>query len=126
MSRRVYGAANNPLVDHFLYKCSETSAADALAAGRAKRIIDREGRNAIQLIEGAPAHDAVTVIESVGLRALVPFARVLNPIVAPDKLPYEIPHAGDRTLFARHHRSLIRVSSRSLFNVQVLPERVGA
>jgi hypothetical protein len=124
MSRRVYGAANNPLVDHFLYKCSETSAADALAAGRAKQIVDGEGRNAIQLTEGSPAHDAVEVMESVDLSAPIP-ARVLNPLVAPEKLPYEIPHAGDRSIFARHHRSLIRVSSRNLFNGQI-EQQVGA
>jgi len=125
MSRRVYGAANNPLVDHFLYKCSETSAADALAAGRAKQIVDGEGRNAIQLTEGAPAHDVIEVMESVDLSAVIP-ARVLNPLVAPDKLPYEIPHAGDRSIFARHHRSLIRVSSRNLFNGQILSTEVSA
>ena len=42
-----------------------------------------------------------------------------------DKLPYEIPHAGDRSIFARHHRSLIRVSSRNLFNGQI-EQQVGA
>lgn len=38
-----------------------------------------------------------------------------------EKLHYEIPMAGDRSLFARHHRSLIQVSSRSKFSVQILP-----
>ena len=36
-------------------------------------------------------------------------------------LHYEIPHAGDRSIFARHHRSLIHVSSRNLFRHQAIP-----
>lgn len=36
-------------------------------------------------------------------------------------LHYEIPHAGDRSIFARHHRHLIHVSSRSKFSVQAIP-----
>lgn len=45
-----------------------------------------------------------------GVGNLLPFAKENN---YGDKLHYEIPHAGDRGLFARHHRKLIRVSARS-------------
>jgi len=36
------------------------------------------------------------------------------------KLHYEIPMAGDRSIFARHQRRLIHVSSRSLFSRQAI------
>lgn len=40
-----------------------------------------------------------------------------------DRLHYEIPRAGDRGLFARHHRPRIRVSSRvaAQFRIQQIP-----
>jgi hypothetical protein len=37
------------------------------------------------------------------------------------KLHYEMPMAGDRSAFARSRRHVISVSSRSLFNAQILP-----
>jgi hypothetical protein len=57
-----------------------------------------------------------------GVGNLIPFAK---PNSSGDKLHYEIPMAGDRGIFARHHRRFIRVSSRSLFNFQVLPIRAA-
>jgi hypothetical protein len=42
----------------------------------------------------------------------VPFSRVANPIVAPGKLHYEIPRAGDRGIQARHRRTLLNPSNR--------------
>jgi hypothetical protein len=42
------------------------------------------------------------------------------------KLHYEIPMAGDRSIFARHRRKLLHPSSRSLFNTQILPARASA
>ena len=54
---------------------------------------------------------------------LIPFVK---PHTSGDKLHYECPMAGDRGIFARHHRRFIRVSSRSLFNFQVLPVVVRA
>jgi hypothetical protein len=41
------------------------------------------------------------------------FSHPRNPLIAPDKLHYEMPMAGDRTTFARHRRHLIHVSGRS-------------
>lgn len=38
-----------------------------------------------------------------------------------DKLHYEIPMAGDRSLLARHTRPLIHVSGRNLFRHQLIP-----
>jgi hypothetical protein len=52
-----------------------------------------------------------------GIGNLLPFARTKN---LGEKLHYEIPHAGDRSIFARHHRPLIHVSSRNLFSTQYL------
>lgn len=45
-----------------------------------------------------------------GVGNLLPFAKAHN---YGDKLHYEIPMAGDRGVFARHRRKLIRVSARS-------------
>lgn len=44
-----------------------------------------------------------------GIGNLLPFAKQNN---YGDKLHYETPHAGDRGIFARHHRKLIHVSGR--------------
>jgi hypothetical protein len=126
MSIRVYGSQQNPAVDHFLYRCSSSSGVQVIASGRGIEVMDGDGRRAIQLIQGADTCTDARIKESVGLSALIPFARVLNPMLAPQKLHYEIPHAGDRGCFARHHRRFIRVSSRSLFRHQVLPVRVSA
>lgn len=38
-----------------------------------------------------------------------------------EKLHYETPMAGDRGIFARHHRKFIHVSSRNLFSRQAIP-----
>lgn len=51
-----------------------------------------------------------------GVGNLLPFAR---PRSSGDKLHYEIPHAGDRSLYARHHRRLLSVSARN----QIWPAR---
>jgi hypothetical protein len=58
-----------------------------------------------------------------GVGNLLPFSK---PHCYGDKLHYETPMAGDRSIFARHHRKLIHPSSRSLFNHQILPVRATA
>ncbi len=58
-----------------------------------------------------------------GVGNLFPFSK---PHCYGDKLHYETPMAGDRSIFARHHRKYIHVSSRSLFNHQILPVRATA
>jgi hypothetical protein len=121
MSIRVYGADQDPASGIFLYRCSNTSGIQILAQRRGISIIDGDGRRAVQLLAGADTCDDALAKESVGLSALIPFGRLLNPMIAPQKLHYEIPHAGDRSCFARHRRHSIRVSSRSLFSRQVLP-----
>jgi hypothetical protein len=121
MSIRVYGADANPAIDQFLYRCSSSSGANILASGRGKLIVDDRGKHAVQLLAGAHTCDDALAHESIGLSALIPFGRVLNPMLAPQPLHYEIPHAGDGTCFARHRRRKIQVSSRSLFSRQLLP-----
>jgi len=54
---------------------------------------------------------------------MLPFSK---PHCYGDKLHYETPHAGDRSIWARHYRKLIHPSSRSLFNHQALPMAVSA
>lgn len=49
----------------------------------------------------------------IGIGNVLPFARAHN---YGDKLHYEMPMAGDRTVFARHRRREISVSTRVLFS----------
>ena len=58
-----------------------------------------------------------------GVGNLLPFSK---PHCYGDKLHYETPMAGDRSIFARHHRKLLHPSSRSFFRHQILPVRVSA
>jgi hypothetical protein len=122
MSIRVYGVDQNPAIDRFLYRCSCSSGESSISTGNAKLITDGDGRRAIQLL---PAQEISawpgTSDGSLGIGNLIPFGRSQNPLLAPQKLHYEIPHAGERTCFARHRRRAIHVSSRSLFSHQVLP-----
>jgi len=95
MSIRVYGAEQNPATDHFLYRCSCSSGASLLATGRGLTVIDGDGRRAVQLLHGIETrNDAFDLAERVGLSNLIPFGRVLNPMLAPQKLHYEVPMAG--------------------------------
>ena len=118
MSLRVYGAEQNPAVDHFLYRCSASSGAAAVESLRAKPIVDGDGRIALQLLPGAPSCDALDVAESIGGGLLIPFARTGNPLIAPQKLHYETPMAGDRSCLARHRHTKIHVSGRNMFSRQ--------
>jgi hypothetical protein len=56
-----------------------------------------------------------------GIGNALPFFKVQNPLLQPTKLHYEIPHANDRGIYARHHRKFIRVSARSRHNTQLIP-----
>lgn len=62
-----------------------------------------------RLVQELPAPDTDGPL---GIGQAIPFSRVANPIVAPSKLHYEIPRAGDRGLEARHRRSLLDPSKR--------------
>lgn len=44
----MYGWDQNPAVDRFSYRCSDSSALDSVVAGTADYITDGEGRRAIQ------------------------------------------------------------------------------
>lgn len=48
MSTRVYGWDQDVKSERFIYRCSDSSAEDAVDQGRADFIIDRDGRRAIQ------------------------------------------------------------------------------
>jgi hypothetical protein len=93
--------------------------AERLLAGREARQI---GKRLIQMVRGN-ARDAMTRrIEAeteklffyydgpLGRGNVLPFSRATNPMLAPQKLHYEMPMAGDRSIFARHRRSLIKAS----------------
>ncbi len=54
----------------------------------------------------------------VGVGNLLPFSKLRS---SGDKLHYEMPMAGDRSVFARHRRKLLHPSSRSYFSRQALP-----
>jgi len=127
MATSVYSWDANPAVDRRLYPISNKRAQQEVLAGFSRYILLESGRTAIQRLppKVIPINcDAMVAAECVGMSALIPFARVLNPMIAPAKLHYEIPHAGDRSVFARHRRSQISVSSRSLFNKQLVPPAV--
>lgn len=102
------------MTERHSYRCSETSAGDALAAGRAVPVVDGDGRLSIQLVDARQCAE-VAAHESIGRSNILPFTRGSNPLLAPDKFHYEIPRAGDRGIFARHRRRRIRVSGRSQF-----------
>lgn len=56
---------------------------------------------------------------ALGVGNAIPFSHVPNPMIAPARLHYEIPHAGDLGL-QRHFRSLIQVSGRTAPEIRAL------
>lgn len=132
MSTRVYASDQNPLVDHFAYRCSDSSAEQALASDRAFEVVDGDGRTGIQLRESAAA--AFFVRErALGFRVSAnTVLAFLKTDTTGDKLHYETPMAGDvgirrhdlrRTSEGRKsvlRRRVISVSHRSLFSKQAI------
>jgi hypothetical protein len=116
------------------HSCGRAIAEYMIATGDSRRI----GKRLIQMIHGTAlaaikeaklVRDLARVKAEVaimfwdgplGIGQLIPFSRASNPLVAPDKLHYEMPHAGDRGTFARHRRHLIVVSARNLFARQII------
>lgn len=97
----MYGWDQNPAVDQRLYRCSNSSAAEAIRKGEAKPVIDGDGRRAIQLLERVE----FSLPEAVKLGyAISPewYLKVIKTHNQGDKLHYEMPMAGDRSLFSRH------------------------
>lgn len=116
MSRRVYGWDQNPLTDRHPFRCSNSSADYAVANGIAELIVDGDGREAIQLLEPAPIERELRKADSgphVSAKSILLFIRTH---CTGEKLHYEIPRAGDRSIRARHHRAVVPVSGRSIFN----------
>jgi len=117
MSTSVYAWDSNPAIDRRLYPISNKRAQEDVLNGRAKFIVIASGRKAIQMLPPVRVEKiSVEKMESIGLSNLIPFGRSQNPMLAPQRLHYEVPMAGDRTCYARHHRRRIRVSTRSLFS----------
>jgi hypothetical protein len=80
----------------------------------------------IQLsISVAPGQERMTLRGftdgELGIGNALPFFKVQNPLLQPTKLHYETPHAGDKGIYARHHRKFIRVSARSRHSTQIIP-----
>lgn len=83
----------------------------------------------IQLsINVAPGQERMTLRGftdgELGVGNALPFFKVQNPLLQPTKLHYEIPHANDRGIYARHHRKFIRVSARSRHSQQFIAEAI--
>lgn len=101
MSTRVYGWDQNPAVDRFSYRCSNSSAAHAIGKGEAKPIVDGDGRRAIQLVERVEF--SLPEAQKLGYAISAEwYLKVIKTRSEGDKLHYEIPMAGDRSTFARH------------------------
>jgi hypothetical protein len=110
MSLRVFAADANPCVDSFLYRQSDLRGQELVETGRAMFVQLADGRRAVQLL---PTREEKAE-RAVGANNLIPFGRVYNPLMQPPSLHYEIPMAGDKGIFARHRRHLIKVSARKI------------
>lgn len=107
----VYDWDSIPGADRRLYSLSRKRAQELVLSGAAKFLALPDGRRVIQKLPPIEMQ-----LERVGFneKNLIAFGRgPLGIWQAPDKLHYEIPRAGDRTIFARHRRRLVRVSSRN-------------
>jgi hypothetical protein len=118
MSTSVYSWDSNPAVDRRLYPISTRRAEQEVVDGISKFVQLANGRLAIQRLPPEELEDNSSVSESIGIGNLVPFGVVHHRMIAPKPLHYEVPMAGDRTVFARHRRRRILVSSRNLFSRQ--------
>ena len=118
MSLSVYSWDSNPVIDRRLYPLSTRRAEEEVLAGISKLIKLPNGRNAIQRLPPEEIEDNSAIGESIGIGNLVPFGMVHSHLIKPKPLHYEVPHAGDRSVVARHRRRAIRVSSRNLFSRQ--------
>jgi hypothetical protein len=102
-----------------------------------KGVARRISKSLIQIIgEQVAIHQLICAYDDgpLGRGNLIPFSKSQNPYLAPQKLHYEIPRAGDlgmrrHGLFARTndegkrelHSHTIQVSGRNLFSRQLLP-----
>jgi len=134
MSRRVYGWDQNPVVDHYAYRCSNTSAKMAVVDGLALEVMDGEGREGIQLLEPTPIERELQAISAGGQRVTASAILLfIKTHCDGANLHYEIPMAGDKGmrrygLFWRDKRlrsHVIRVSHRNLFATQAALKSAG-
>lgn len=116
MRMNVYEWDAIPGVSRRLYPLSAHRAEQFVSDGHARFVTLPSGRRAIQ--KRAPSRGIDQGNGAVGCGNLIPFG---SPRTTGDPFHYEIPHAGDRSCFARHRRKLIHVSGRPRFNTQILP-----
>ena len=104
MSLRVFAADANPCVDAFLYRQSNLRGEEIVSSGRGTFITLADGRRAVQLLPLKPKDAFEREIREVFREsaALLPIYRCQNPLIAPEKLHYEIPMANDLGL-RRHN-----------------------
>ena len=92
------------------YRFEEREAAEA---GVKCRKFRRVSRSLVQEL-APPVTDG-----ALGVGNALPFSKASNPIIAPHKLHYEIPHAGDIG-YMRHYRPVIQVSGRIAPEIRAL------
>jgi hypothetical protein len=93
MSIRVYGGRQNPAVDPFLYRCSNSSGEFTVSSGRGKFITAPDGRLAVQLLSGVK-----TMRERARRNPIKVFARVIDKLTHPPRLHYPVPAVADHRL----------------------------
>jgi hypothetical protein len=111
MRMNVYDWDATPGVSRRLYPLSAKRAEEWVTEGGAKFVLLPNGRRAVQKL---PPIELAFERVSLSNKNLVAFGRgPLGIWIAPDKLHYETPHAGDRGCFARHRRKLLHPSHRN-------------
>lgn len=93
MSTRVYGWDQNPAVDFRKFKCSNSSADDMLASGRAQEVEDGKSGRAVQQFYQAPRESALSTFERLAQESgLLPPVEVRGVYFVPPKpMPWQMP-----------------------------------
>ena len=96
--------------DGYTFKCwiEDSDVERMLASGEIRICMNPHTDKAMGYRLVAQLSERITSIAS-----LLP-GRTYDPMMQPPSLNYEIPHAGDRGIFARHRRKFIRVSARKI------------
>lgn len=115
MSKPVGVLGVNQLWDELPYRHIKTVEASTGCRTRRFRVVKGESHRPtlVQEIAGPTTDGAL------GVGNALPFSRISKPLIAPSKLHYEIPHAGD-VGYMRHYRPLIHVSGRLAPEIRAL------
>jgi hypothetical protein len=116
----VYGWEQNPLTDRHPFRCSNSSADYAVKNGIAFKVVDGDGRTAIQLAEPKQIERELQKTSSGPYVSAKTILLFIKTHCQGDKLHYEIPMAGDRGIFARHRRKLLHPSHRIAPEIRAL------